>query len=246
MAALFSGWHKTMIWSCLQGTMGAVYARDTDCPVSAMALLGDFCFLAGLPDRALAVFRPADCRRRFMILVPQHEGWRPLVEAAYGEQIRPVIRYATEKDPACFDPVLLQQVAEDLPSGFMLEQMGEGLYHRCLAEAWSRDLVSNYPQYTAYQAHGLGFIAVKDGVPVAGASSYSHYLGGIEVEIDTKMEYRRRGLARACGARLILACLERGWYPGWDAQNPGSLALARQLGYRFSHAYPAYEVLLSQ
>ncbi len=34
----------------------------------------------------------------------------------------------------------------------------------------------------------------------AGASSYSVYKGGIEIEIDTSSEYRRRGLATACGA----------------------------------------------
>ena len=47
---------------------------------------------------------------------------------------------------------------------------------------------------------------------------------------------------RGCSAALILACLRRGWYPSWDAQNPASLSLAEKLGYHFSHAYVAYEV----
>lgn len=49
-------------------------------------------------------------------------------------------------------------------------------------------------------------------------------------------------MARACGARLILECLDRGLYPSWDAQNPWSAALAEQLGYRFCHTYPVYEI----
>lgn len=86
-------------------------------------------------------------------------------------------------------------------------------------------------------------MALKDGVPVSGASSYSSFRGGIEIEIDTHPEHRRRGLAYACGAALILKCLERGWYPSWDAQNPWSLALAQKLGYHFDKAYTAYEIL---
>ena len=76
----------------------------------------------------------------------------------------------------------------------------------------------------------------------SGASSYSAYSGGIEIEIDTKPEHRRQGLAYACGARLILECLERGLYPSWDAQNRISAALAVKLGYNFSHEYTAYEI----
>ena len=77
---------------------------------------------------------------------------------------------------------------------------------------------------------------------VAGASSYSGWPGGIEVEIDTRPDCRRQGLATAAGAGLILACLDRGWYPSWDAQNKESLGLAEKLGYHFSHEYLVYLV----
>ena len=77
---------------------------------------------------------------------------------------------------------------------------------------------------------------------VSGASSYSYYSGGIEIEIDNREAFRRRGLDLVCGARLILECLDRGLYPSWDAQNLGSISLAKKLGYEFSHEYPAYEI----
>ena len=53
---------------------------------------------------------------------------------------------------------------------------------------------------------------------------------------------RRRGLARACAARLILECLDRGLYPAWDAHNKASLALALKLGYHFDKEYEAFEI----
>ena len=89
---------------------------------------------------------------------------------------------------------------------------------------------------------GLGVAVFYQGELVAGASSYSVYDKGIEIEIDTREDHRRKGLAYACGAKLILECLDRDLYPSWDAQNPWSLALAEKLGYHFSHEYVAYEV----
>lgn len=93
-----------------------------------------------------------------------------------------------------------------------------------------------------YQKYGLGAVILKDGETVSGASSYSGYRDGIEIEIDTKEAYRRKGLAYICGAKLILECLERGLYPSWDAQNKWSVALAEKLGYHFDYEYPAYEI----
>lgn len=57
-----------------------------------------------------------------------------------------------------------------------------------------------------------------------------------------RAEYRRRGLASICGAKLILECLNRNLYPSWDAQNEASAALAEKLGYHYSHTYTAIEI----
>jgi len=89
----------------------------------------------------------------------------------------------------------------------------------------------------------LGAVVLKNGELVAGASSYSRYREGIEIEVDTRKDHRRKGLAYVCGARLILECLERGLYPSWDAQNMWSVELAKKLGYHFSHVYTAYEIV---
>ena len=101
-------------------------------------------------------------------------------------------------------------------------------------------MVSQYPTWEAYQAHGLGFAVLRDGIPVAGASSYATFDGGIEIEIDTCPAERRRGLARVCGARLILDCLDRGMYPSWDSHDLVSLSLAEQLGYQPDKPYRTF------
>lgn len=121
--------------------------------------------------------------------------------------------------------------------------MEESEYHMCRNNGWTRDLVSQYKDYETYKKLGLGVVILKDGEPVAGASSYSRYDKGIEIEIDTREDHRRKGLAYACGAKMIMECLKRDLYPSWDAQNKGSVALAEKLGYHFSHEYVAYEVM---
>ena len=85
-------------------------------------------------------------------------------------------------------------------------------------------------------------MALRGAEIVAGASGYSVYDGGIEIEIDTREDCRRQGLATACAARLILECLRRGLYPSWDAAHLHSLRLAEKLGYRFARAYACYEL----
>ena len=101
---------------------------------------------------------------------------------------------------------------------------------------------TQYKDYETYKKLGLGVAVLKGGELVAGASSYSTYDKGIEIEIDTREDHRRKGLAYACGAKLILECQKRDLYPSWDAQNKWSVALAEKLGYHFSHEYVAYEV----
>lgn len=242
VSRIFEGWDETLIWSCLQGIMGNIYVTDREHPVSAMAILGDFAFFAGEPDQELISYKPEWCRQEFMIMIPQNEGWACLIKQKYGKMAKAVVRYAIRKEPEIFDREKLKQMTEALPEDYELCMIDSRLYEKCREESWSRDLVSQFSDYVKYKESGLGVVILQDGKIVAGASSYSRYRQGIEIEIDTKEEYRRKGLATVCGAKLILECLERNLYPSWDAQNQRSAALAEKLGYHFSHEYKAYEI----
>lgn len=242
VAALFGDWQETMIWSCIQGVMGRLYADSAENPKSAMAMLGDFCFFAGTPNEELVGYRPEGRGRDFAIMTASSPEWYALIERMYGGKATRVSRYAFKKEPEVFDRARLKALAENVGEGYVLQMMDRELFACCQSQEWSRDFVSLFEDYDQYRRLGLGVVALRDGKPVSGASSYSSYQGGIEVEIDTKKEYRRQGLATACGARLILECLNRGLYPSWDAQNAWSSALAEKLGYRFDHEYTAYEI----
>ncbi len=239
---LFGDWQETLIWSCQQQVMGRIYADDLESPQSAMALLGDFCYFAGKPTAELVKYKPEDSRKDFIIMVPQNDEWGKMIEDCFGLQAKKVTRYAIRKGGECFEEEKLEKVVASLDTDYSLQLMDEESYHYCRNHDWSRDFVANYADYAEYARLGLGVVVMKDGEPVSGASSYSAYRGGIEIEIGTREEYRRQGLAFACGAGLILECLKRNLYPSWDAQNKWSVGLAEKLGYHYEHDYPAYEI----
>lgn len=242
VSLLFGAWEETLIWSCLQGIMGKIYADDLSNPTAAMAIIGDFTFFAGIPNIELISYKPGWCTQNFMIMVPQNDIWEHAIQQFYKEKAKTICRYATKKEPGIFNKEKLEKAVSALPKQYTLHMIDENIYKMCLSEAWSSDLVSQFSDYDTYRRLGIGAVICKDNIIVSGASSYSRYRDGIEIEIDTKKEYRRQGLAYVCGAKLILECLKLNLYPSWDAHNKESAALAEKLGYHYSHTYRAVEI----
>ena len=234
IAPLFDGWEETMVWSCMQGVMGQAEANSDY--TAGMIVNRDFTFLAGVPDRGLLE------RAKGPILVPRTEEWNPLIEAVFGEKAVKETRYAVRKEPGVFDRRRLEAFASALPEGYELRMIDEELVPVLLSESWSRDFCAAFDSPADCCTRGIGVAAMYEGVPVAGAGSYIVYQGGIEIEIDTRRDHRRKGLAAACGARLILECLDRGLYPSWDAIDLRSVALAEKLGYHRGDPYTTYWV----
>ncbi|MDO5435881.1 MAG: GNAT family N-acetyltransferase [Clostridia bacterium] len=234
--ALFRGWDKTMIRSCLQRVMGRILVTDPVNPVSAAAEMGCFVFLTGVPDRELALYTPGGSA----ILVPRDEAWSALIGSIRPEAKR-VTRYAIRKDTV-FDPEHLKKLAAGIPKGYEIRPIDGALYDLCLLSPVTADFVSSFGSKEIFLRLGRGMVIMKDGRIVSGASSFSRYREGIEIEVDTVESERRRHLAAAASAALILRCLDEGLYPAWDAMNPASVRLAENLGYVFDHEYAAYEI----
>lgn len=248
IAHLFEGWEESLIWSCLQGCMGAAWADQEEKPESARIILADFCYFAGTANRSLVTEEIGLHSREFLIMVPplDHtaDAWARQIEDVYQGRCRRVERYAIKKEPGIFDRKKLENLVNELDAEYQLKLIDKDIFRQTREQSWARDFTSQYAEYEEYCQRGVGAFVLHDGELVSGASSYAVYREGIEIEIGTKEEYRKKGLATACGARLILECMERGLYPSWDAQNKWSVALARKLGYHFDRTYPAYEIYL--
>ena len=234
-APIFAQWKDpdTGILSCLDGVMGKILVTDPEQPMSAMAVIGDFAFVAGEPDPELLRGKP----KRWMIVVPQNEAWASLMEENFPVYKR--IRYAIKKDTK-FDREKLQAMVDALPEGYELRKIDSELYELCRKDEDFEDCVSIFETKERFLELGRGWAVMKDGKLVGAASSYSRYRDGIEIEIDVAREERRKGLGSAVAAKLILSCLDEGLYPSWDAANMLSVRLAEKLGYEFSKEYVCY------
>jgi GNAT superfamily N-acetyltransferase len=250
IAPLFEGNNETLVWSCLQGCMGHAWTDNLEDPKCAKILTADFCFFAGnsrAPEaRMLVRHIPDFFKKPCLFATADNEAWEALIEQEYENRYIKFQRYAFKKDRHTFDRDKLKAFVHYLPEGYELAPIDAKLYELSFAEAWSSDLCPNFLSWEDYQKRGLGFVVLHEGRIVCGASSYTVYNEGIEIEIDTHEDYRRKGLATACAARLILECLDRGLYPSWDAANTISVALAEKLGYHLDKPYFAYEIDLTK
>ncbi len=233
---LFEGWEETLVYSCLQKVMGKIFVTNKEAPKSAMAYVGCFAFYAGEPDKELVTNKPAG----FVIMTPQNKAWEACIEECFPDA-KKATRYAIKKNTR-FDRTYLQGVVEQLPDGYEIKAIDGEVYDTCLADPVTADFVSSFGSKERYLEIGRGMVIMKSGRIVAGASSYTRYKEGIEIEVDTVNEERRKGLATIVCASLILRCLDEGLYPSWDAQNMNSVHLAEKLGYELDHEYVVYEV----
>ena len=239
---LFANWPETLIWSALDGSMGCFYALS-ESPKAAICETGDFLFLAGGTQEAetrelLEAWK--DERGSFAILAPRDYDCGRLIEQIFGPKAKAGKRCAFQKGGENFDPVRLQAMVNALPQELTLAPFDCALYHQALQNSWSKDFVSQFRDADDFLTRGLGYAALCNGEMIGGASSYTCYQGGIEVQVETRADWQKRGVASACFAALILACLNRKCYPSWDAANPVSAALARKLGYHEAGLYPVW------
>lgn len=239
---IFKGNNETLIWSCLQGYMGSAWVDNTCNPKSVQIIVGDFCFFAGAANMELVRSIPSNFQSECILMIPQSEKWCELIEDVYKNNYDKFMRYATKKDVNSFNKENLNGYIKSIPKEYKIVKIDKKIYDMVKEEKWSKDLCSQFSNYNEYEKNGIGFVVMHGLSIVSGASSYTVYNKGIEIEIDTKEEYRRRGLALACASKLILKCLEKEIYPSWDAANKSSLNLSEKLGYHFDKEYITYAI----
>ncbi len=243
----------TSVISCLEGRNSSrAWADDAENPTAAVVQLGGFrkgsgafSFIAGdvySPcARELIMAWPEEFPGLGTILVPENEEWSALIKEVLGERYNEEERYATSKNENHFDIDALNRFASSVPEGYEVKFIDRELFYMAEKLPWSVEGVGNFKNFDEFEnSNAVGVAALKDGEIVCVASSFSAYSKGVEIEIDTREDHRRQGLARACVSRLILECLSKGLYPSWDAATKISLSIAESLGYVFDKAYIAH------
>lgn len=241
LSCFFEGMTDTMILSCLQGHMGEAWVDNLNNPTMVELILGDFVFFAGNSNgesaEELLINIPLNS-----IVVTEDRGWKSLIENFYKDYLKKINRYSFFKNREVLNIDYLKSLIKDLPKGYELKALDRDLIDNYDLNELSADFTAQFNSLEDYLNRGKGYYILSEGKVISGASSYSIYNQGIEIEIDTHKEYRKKGFATVVAAALMVECLEDGLYPSWDAANLISVGLAEKLGYKMDKKYEVYQI----
>jgi GNAT superfamily N-acetyltransferase len=227
-----------LVEAVFSGDFGDAWADDPANPTVALAHI-DFWLVAG---DAASPAAPAALRSvpRGTIVTDGSPAWDALARATLAGRVHERTRTAFAAPPEASHRESLVEQAASLPDGLEIRRIVAANLDSFLAVA--REFAENWRTAEDFLERGVGFGVFSGERCVAGCSSFTLANGKLEIEIDTEPDYRRRGLARAVAATLILHCLDRGIEPCWDAHNPPSAQLALQLGFDGAQPYAVFPV----
>ncbi|MUK87813.1 GNAT family N-acetyltransferase [Ornithinibacillus sp. L9] len=239
LVSMFENIDSTIIRSYLQGHMGTAWVDDLENPTVAQITVGIFVFFAGNPYAKEAeelLFNLPD----FTLAIVDKEEWKDRIETVHHGSTEKFQRYRFEKKPKHLDRAQLMSLTSTLPEEYVLKRVDK---HIAIAPSFhelSEDFVSQFDSIDDFLDRGVGYAILHEGQVVSAATSYSIYDDGIEIEVASHPNHRRKGLATITAAALIVDCLDRGKYPSWDGANTESVMLAEKLGYILKESYDTY------
>jgi hypothetical protein len=240
---LFQGIDDSMVIAYLQGYMGEAYADRLPNPRLAVIISGEYCFFGGPADSEDAkqtaenIFDYIEGDSSVAIYASDNLGWRDLLLSIGKNNPVEVARYGIVQKDYDFDREKLKAIMDSIPEAFECKPFDEKIYDEAMSQAWSREFCETFTSAKDYLEKGFGFGVIYNGQLVAGASTMTVYDGGVEVQIATKDEFQRKGLAMVCAAALLLECMNRKIRPCWDAATLVSKHMALKLGYEYRGEY---------
>ncbi|MGE7851993.1 GNAT family N-acetyltransferase [Bacillus paramycoides] len=241
LVSMFEDFNNVVLLSYLQGHMGTAWVNDLENPTVAQITVGIFTFYGGDPTAVETEELLRNIPERILVIVNSDE-WKKRLEAFHERKIDKILRYKFKRNPELLNRMKLKSFITVLPNGYELRKIDKYIANNPTLHKVSEDFTSQFSSIDDYVNRGVGYSILYNGEVVCGASSYSIYDDGIEIEVATDPNHRRKGLATVVSAALILDCLENGKYPNWDAANNTSAKLAEKLGYVFDKAYDTYFV----
>jgi GNAT superfamily N-acetyltransferase len=216
----------------IEGQMGRAYVDDPANPTAWRITVGPFWYFAGDANspggRALLAELPA-----YNLLMPSPPAWAAAKET-FGERLVTFPRYSF--DAGSLSEAHLSAVLDASPHRDRVRRVDAAL----LAMPGNMVEFEDFDSAEDFLARGVGYTLLEDDKPTGAAYSSLVCSRGIEVSLFVDEPYRRRGIATAISAALLLECVRRGLRPNWDAANVESCALAEKLGYTPAGVYESY------
>lgn len=239
LVPIFEKIDSTVVLSYLQGHMGTAWVDDLENPTVAQIAVGIFVFYAGNPNTKEAeelLFNLPD----FTLAIVDSDEWKKRIETVHNGANEKFQRYRFKKNPEHLDRTHIEDLISSLPRGYEIMKVDKNIAQSSSFNELSEDFTSQFDSIDDFINRGIGYAILHEGKVVSAATSFSIYDEGIEIEVASHSDHRRKGLATIAASALILDCIERGKYPSWDGANSESVELAKKLGYVFKESYDTY------
>ena len=239
LVPMFEKIDSTIVLSYLQGHMGTAWVDDLENPTVAQITVGIFVFYAGnsnLKEAEELLFNLPD----FTLAIVDSDEWKKRIETVHSGAIEKFQRYRFKKNPEHLDRAHIEDLMSSLPKGYEIMKVDKNIAQSSSFNELSEDFTSQFDSIDDFINRGIGYAILHEGKVVSAATSFSIYDEGIEIEVASHSDHRRKGLATIVASALILDCIERGKYPSWDGANSESVELAKKLGYVFKESYDTY------
>ncbi|MED1410755.1 MULTISPECIES: GNAT family N-acetyltransferase [Bacillus] len=239
LVSMFENIDSTIVLSYFQGHMGNAWVDNLESPTVAQITVGIFVFYAGNPNAEEAeelLYNLPD----FTLAIVDSDEWKHRIETVHKGSIQKFQRFRFNKNPEDLDRVHIQKLLSTLPEEYEIKKIDKNIAKAPSFHELSEDFISQFDSSADFIDRGVGYAILHKGQVVSAATSFSIYDDGIEIEIASHPNHRRKGLATIVASALILDCLDRGKYPSWDGANSESVELAKKLGYTFKESYDTY------
>ncbi|MFJ8526900.1 GNAT family N-acetyltransferase [Bacillus sp. NPDC094106] len=239
LVPMFENIDSTIVLSYLQGHMGNAWVDNLENPTVAQITVGIFVFYAGNPNTEEAeelLHNLPD----FTLAIVDSDEWKNRIETVHKGSIEKFQRFRFKKNLEDLDSVHIQKLLSALPEEYEMKRIDKNIAKASSFHELSEDFISQFDSIDDFIDRGVGYAILNKGQVVSAATSFSIYDDGIEIEVASHPNHRRKGLATIVASALILDCLDRGKYPSWDGANSESVELAKKLGYTFKESYDTY------
>lgn len=207
---------------------GFFLADDRVKPNVALAFIGGCILYAGDSNHEAARSLVQAMKVQPLIL-PHPKQWATLIKDVWLDRVKLEERFFLPF--SSLNRKTLAQIELGTSPGFALKRIDAEIACRLEAEMDEVAQLHHYFSLEDFVTRGGGFCIVKGEEICSMAIAFLEGNKAIQIQIATKDQFRRRGLATIAGAALLNHCLDNGIRADWDASTISSRALAYKLGY---------------